>query len=258
MNKKVKGDQSFAGIGKKFSRNIYETGKGKIRLAVLERDLQDLIQAETPLEVLDVGAGLGQFSELFAAAGHQVTHTDIAADMVEAAQTRHHELQLDKHYQYCVAPLQELPQLLPQRQYDVVLCHAVLEWLADPEAAIRLLKSFLKPTGTLSLMFYNRDAKLLANIIYGNFDYVDAELEVKKKVRLSPQRPLSAVEVERWLKDLELDIVTRTGVRCFHDYLRNRDDQQRFDQLLALELKYNRQSPFNQIGRYLHWRIQHG
>ncbi|KFZ31973.1 hypothetical protein IDSA_04660 [Pseudidiomarina salinarum] len=258
MSKKITSDQSFAGIGKKFSRNIYDTAKGKIRLAVLERDLQDLIKAEKPLKVLDIGAGLGQFSERLAAAGHQVVHTDIAADMVEAAQARHQELQLSEQYHYYVAPLQELPQLLQQQHYDLVLCHAVLEWLADPESAIRLLKGFLKPEGTLSLMFYNRDAKILANVIYGNFDYVEAGLEVKKKVRLSPQRPVAPADVERWLQDSELRINARTGVRCFHDYLRNQDDQQRFEQLLGLELKYNRQSPFNQIGRYLHWRIQHG
>lgn len=258
MSKTKKGDQSFAGIGKKFSRNIYDTGKGKIRLAVLERDLADLIDAAEPLSILDVGAGLGQFSERFAAAGHQITHTDIAADMVAAAQARHQERQLDEQYQYCVAPLQDLPQQLQHQQYDLVLCHAVLEWLADPEAAIALLKGLLKPQGTLSLMFYNRDAKILANVIFGNFDYVDAELEVKKTVRLSPQSPLSPVDVARWLQEAELKVCSRTGVRCFHDYLRNREDQQRFDQLLALELKYNQQNPFNQIGRYLHWRIRHG
>lgn len=252
-------DQSFDGITQKFSKSIYHTNKGRLRLAVLQRDLASWVPAATQERlprVLDVGGGLGQLSMLFAAAGCEVTHTDISAEIVAQAQQLHAEHGLSERYCYEVAPLQQLPDCLAE-QYDIVLCHAVLEWLAEPEAAIATLKQLLAPQGRLSLMFYNRDAKVLANIIFGNFDYVKADLTVKKTVRMSPQQPLEPGAVADWLAVQQLQVVAKTGVRCFHDYLRNQADQQRFDELLELELCYNQQPPFVDIGRYLHWQIIH-
>ncbi|CAB0150093.1 tRNA 5-carboxymethoxyuridine methyltransferase [Pseudidiomarina piscicola] len=255
MNKKT--DQSFDGLTTKFAKNIYATGKGKLRLAVLERDLAALIHTEKPLRILDVGGGTGQLSQKFAAQGHQVLHTDIAAPMVADARQQHQALGLAEHYRYLCAPLQELPHLLAEETFDVVLCHAVLEWLAEPQQALPILKQFMAAQGHLSLMFYNRDAKIMANMVYGNFDYVEADLKVKKRVRMSPQQPISLADMSLWLSQCDLQVMQKTGVRCFHDYLREPCEEQRFEQLLQLELRYNQTEPFASLGRYQHWQIRH-
>ncbi|MGM0481676.1 MAG: methyltransferase domain-containing protein [Pseudomonadota bacterium] len=252
-NNSSRGD--FSGIGKKFARSIYGSSKGRLRMAVLERDLEPFVKGNKRT-VLDVGAGLGQVNDWFLAHGHHVIHTDLSADMVTEAQQRHQQQGLQRNAEYIVAPLADLPSQLPDRQFSLILCHAVLEWLEDGAKAIEQLSQLLKPGGYLSLMFYNRNALLMANAVYGNFDYIARDLKVKKTVRLSPQTPHDPQQVEAWLKDAGLTLVDKTGVRCFHDYLRNIDDQQRFDELLELELKYNKQSPFRQLGRYQHWLIQ--
>ena len=57
----------------------------------------------------------------------------------------------------CPAPclqepcLQELVQVV-----DLVLFHAVVEWMADAESALEVLSQCLKPGGHLSCLFYNR------------------------------------------------------------------------------------------------------
>ncbi|WP_339880525.1 methyltransferase domain-containing protein, partial [Pseudidiomarina gelatinasegens] len=114
-------DHSFEGITGKFSRNIYATNKGKLRLAVLQRDLQPWLDAaqNKPLRVLDVGGGMGQLSQMFARAGCHVTHTDISPEIVAEAKTLHEREGLSARYTYHVAPLQQLPELLQQR-FDVV------------------------------------------------------------------------------------------------------------------------------------------
>ena len=57
-------DRYFDHLGARFAQRIYDSPKGAIRLAVLQRDLQQwlpaLLQAESPLHILDIGAGLGQ------------------------------------------------------------------------------------------------------------------------------------------------------------------------------------------------------
>ncbi len=53
--------------------------------------------------------------------------------------------------------------------FDLVLCHAVLEWLAQPQQALHKLFGLIRPGGHLSLMFYNRDALIFRNLIRGNW-----------------------------------------------------------------------------------------
>ncbi|MGM0526531.1 MAG: methyltransferase domain-containing protein [Pseudomonadota bacterium] len=252
-NKTSRGD--FSGISKKFAENIYGSTKGRLRMAVLKRDLEPFINGNK-CSLLDVGAGLGQVNEWFLEREHRVLHTDISEQMVLEAQQRHQQLGLARHAQYLIAPLDRLAEQLPEQQFSLILCHAMLEWVDDGAAAISQLNQLLKPGATLSLMFFNRNAQLMANAVYGNFDYIARDLKVKKTVRLSPQTPRDPSQVEAWLLAEGLTVKSKTGVRCFHDYLRNIEHQQRFDELLELELQYNQVSPFRDLGRYQHWLIQ--
>src|SRR5690554_1857475 len=233
----------------KFAQNIYATRKGRVREAILHADLAFLLQASPPMQVLDAGAGLGQMNQWFATAGHRVLHLDGAADMVEAARERHKAAGVGEQYEYRVARLQSLVD--EPRQFNVVCCHAVLEWLADPFTALRILTDRVAPGGWLSVMFYNRTAKLMANMTYGNLDYVLAGLQVKKKVRLSPQQPLEIAQVKNWLSQLPFTLVKHSGIRCFNDYIKEfeRIDEQ---ELIELELKYRRTEPYRSLGRYQH------
>lgn len=255
MNKKKQERGDFSGISQKFSKSIYDTSKGQLRMEVLKRDLAPLLASE-PCSVLDVGAGLGQVNQWFQEKGFVVVHSDLSPEMVEEAERLHTATGVTKQCRYISASLTDLASQKPLTQYDVVLCHAVLEWLPDTELAIQQLASLLKPGGKLSLMFYNQHAKLFANAVYGNFDYIERGLKVKKTVRLSPENPAVPEQVEGWLENERLTVKQKTGVRCFHDYLRNLDDQQRFDELLALEMKYNQMSPYRELGRYQHWIIE--
>lgn len=257
--RRKQGDRAFTNDVARFQKNIYQTAKGRIRQAVLQTDLNELINSPRPLRVLDIGAGIGQVNQLFAAAGHQVVHSDISAEMVEAARAAHQEAGLSGQYSYLTASLQQLPQVLADecadQQFDLVLCHAVLEWLAEPSRALALMKPLIKPHGWLSLMFYNKHAKAMANLIYGNFDYVKAGLKVKKKVRFSPHNPLTIQEVQGWAAAQNLTLYQHSGVRCIHDYLREVQDQSRED-LVAMELSIRQQDPFRQLGRYQHFLLR--
>lgn len=263
-------DRSFDGIAEKFQRNIYLSSKGKIRLQVLLRDLAELPLLQQPCQILDVGAGQGQLSLALASHGHHVLLTDISADMLQMAR-QHAQQQGIANVDFAHISLNELALQQAQNkdiqnddirskqvhQYPLVLCHAMLEWLADPQAAITQLKSLVAPGGVLSLMFYNIDAKRFGNILFGNLDYVAANLQVKKKVSLSPQHPLSPAEVASWCAEAGFKLLAKTGVRCFHDYLQDKTMQQsHFEQLLALELQYNRTEPYASLGRYQHLLLQ--
>ena len=250
-----KTDRSFDGIAAKFAHNIYSSTKGKLRQVVLLRDLAELRLLQQPCHILDVGAGQGQLALALAAQGHTVHLTDISADMLQLAQQQALAQGAD-NVSFQQIGLAELVATHRQ-QYQLVLCHAMLEWLAQPELAIAQLRQLVAPGGVLSLVFYNKDAKRFGNILFGNFDYVAADFQVKKKVSLNPQHPLVPADVMQWCQQAGFSVLAKTGVRCFHDYLRDRALQQsHFEQLLALELQYNRIEPYASLGRYQHLLLQ--
>jgi len=269
-NEQANRDRAFNDDVSRFQQNIYATAKGRIRQAVLQADLGFLLE-QPNLTVLDVGAGIGQVNSEFARAGHRVVHTDISVEMVASAQDFHRDQGLAEQYEYYACALQQLSQSLGERQFDVVLCHAVFEWLEDPLSALPALIERVKVGGWLSLMFYNQHAQRMANMVYGNFAYVQAGLKVKKKVRFSPNSPLTPEHVLSRIQQYPLTLYRHSGVRCFHDYLREPTHQaiyqerrgttqltataqhlQNSPELIALELKYRNTEPYRQLGRYQH------
>ena len=58
---------------------------------------------------------------------------------------------------------------------------------------------------------------------------------------------------DSWLEEIGWHINGKTGVRVFHDYLRDKQMQKNcFDILLELETRYCRQEPYISLGRYIH------
>ncbi|MFA5677585.1 MAG: methyltransferase domain-containing protein [Pseudomonas sp.] len=251
-------DRYFDQLGSHFAQKIYASPKGAIRLAVLTRDLQEwmaeLATADQPLRILDVGAGLGHISEWLLQRGHHVTVSEPSAEMLEAARMRLSAIELasDQTLDYLPLALQQLPER--SERYDLVICHAVLEWLADPAAALVALRSLVKPEGAVSLAFYNRDALIYKNLIKGQFRKLQRnQLAGEGKRSLTPQQPLDPRLVQEWISRADFICAHQTGVRVFHDYMpepfkSEADKQQVIDQ----ELLYSRHPVYQHLGRYLH------
>ncbi|MBW7982409.1 tRNA uridine 5-oxyacetic acid(34) methyltransferase CmoM [Enterobacillus tribolii] len=247
-------DRNFDDIADKFTRNIYGTTKGEIRRAVLWQDLQQMLTAwpERQLNILDAGGGMGQMSSELAALGHRVILCDISAEMLSRAQAHAEQKGVSHNMQFIQSPAQEMVQHLEQ-PVDLILFHAVLEWVADPRMVLQSLYGCLRPGGALSLMFYNYNALLMRNIVLGNLDYVKAGMPKRKRRSLSPDHPLDPARVYDWLEGMGMHITGKSGVRVFHDYMQNKRQQiEDFADVLALEQRYCRQEPFVSLGRYIH------
>ena len=247
-------DRNFDDIADKFARNIYGTTKGRIRQAVLWQDLETLLATlpQRPLRILDAGGGQGQIACQLAVRGHQVILCDISEQMLARAAQHAAEQGVSARMELVQSPAQEMHHHLAA-PVDLVLFHAVLEWVAEPQAVLAALEKCLAPGGALSLMFYNYNGLLMLNTLVGNMEYVKRGMPKRKRRSLSPDHPLDPVQVYDWLAQLGLTISGKTGVRVFHDYLRDKSQQEgAFDDLLALEQRYCRQEPFVSLGRYIH------
>lgn len=247
-------DRNFDDIAEKFTRNIYGTTKGEIRRAVLWQDLRQLLDGfpAGSLSVLDAGGGTGQVSSELAALGHRVTLCDISAEMLARAREHAGQKGVSHNMQFIQSPAQEMVHHL-ERPVDLILFHAVLEWVADPRAVLQSLCDCLRAGGALSLMFYNYNALLMRNIVLGNLNYVKAGMPKRKRRSLSPDHPLDPDQVYAWLEGMGMCIAGKTGVRVFHDYMQDKRQRvEAFDDVLALEQRYCRQEPFVSLGRYIH------
>ncbi|MEP4889222.1 MAG: methyltransferase domain-containing protein [Aliiglaciecola sp.] len=241
-------DQSFDSLMDKFANNIYGSSKGKLRHELLVNNLRNYIKLEDkPLDIIDVGGGTGIMSKVMLEWGHKLTYNDLSADAVAMAKQNLAEFD-DVRFLCC--SLSELPN---QQSYDVVICHAVLEWLESPLDAISSLVTKVKPGGLLSLSFFNKDAHRFGNLLYGNFDYVAADMKNKNTVRLNPNNALEPKKVINHLDNLPVKIISSAGIRCFHDYLKDISKQtDEYENIKAAEIKYGHTEPYKWLGKYFH------
>lgn len=247
-------DRNFDDLAERFQRKIYGGLKGEIRLAVLWRDLELLLPEanDKPLRILDVGAGLGQLAIQLAKLGHQVVVNDISEEMLAIARTSAEQEGVLAYIEWHHCPLQALPKKI-EGQFDLVLCHAVVEWLADPEPLILQLKEFLLPTGQLSFTYYNRHSLEYRNLIRGNFNLLKQEVFVPDPGSLTPGNPIYPKQVKEWVGEAGMHVKAQSGIRVFHDYVTTqRGGNGVPEDVIEMELRYSQQEPFLWLGRYIH------
>lgn len=258
MKKKTNKDRNFDDLAPKFQKKVYGGLKGQIRLAVLNRDLSDIFPqvlrppASTPLKVLDAGSGHAPFSLDLASLGHQVTLCDISSKMLEKATVDTADKNLESSVKILHTAIQDLPQDA-DGSYDIVLCHAVLEWVHQPKDVIAHLLRQLKKGGILSLTFYNLNGMIYKNLLRANYQKILKEDYAGWTGSLTPTYPLLPSDVKSWLTDFGVDILCHSGMRVFHDYILDPElREQAPETVIKIELMLSRKTPYRDLGRYQH------
>lgn len=212
----MKHDKNFDTLIDRFERKVYATDKGQWRLKLLKEDLQNLYQ-QAPLKVWDVGCGFAQISQWLAGQGHQLTLCDISKKMLARAQAGFEQAGLEAEFHHQSA------QILASQldEFDLVLFHAVLEWLADPLHTLKTIAGKVKSGGHLSLLFYNRNAMIYSNALKGGWRIPNLlnDSYLGKGHRLTPPNPQYPHEVLNCLTHKGFEVIQHTAIRVFHDYL---------------------------------------
>lgn len=275
MQDETRTDRSFDTIADYFEKKVYGGLKGDIRLAVLRRDIfaytaQMSKELGRPLRVLDVGAGLAQIAIELAAQGHSVVINDISANMLEKAKASAAEIDKNLDIRWYVCPYQEIEDKLAidelqnkdsmakntekTAKFDLIMSHALLEWLAEPAAIMDFCDRQLAEHGALSLCFYNPASFDYRNLIMGNFNLLDnTDYKADTKKSLTPNYPVAKEEVESWLTTHHYQTILTSGLRVFHDYAPlKRGGHNDPDAVIRMELRYSQREPYKCLGRYLH------
>lgn len=251
------GDRNFDDLAHRFQRNVYDRLKGEIRLRVLQRDLQEWVpevsfqvpQCASALNILDAGGGQSPLGLKLAQLGHRVTVCDISKEMLQMARQRAEEMRVGDRMTFLHQPIQSLKA----SGYDLVLCHAVLEWVVDPQSLLEHLVSLTEAGRYLSVSYYNADSITMKNLLRGNFKKVNQSDYTGYRGSLTPTWPRQPSDVNQWLSQLPLDQVCSSGMRCFHDYILDREIRQSQPETqVALELQLSQQEPWRSLARYIH------
>lgn len=252
-------DRNFDDLAQRFRKRIYGGLKGDIRLAVLNRDLAPLLDSAVApsLCVVDAGGGQGQFALDLAARGHRVWITDISGEMLAMAREQIDARELGAQAQTLQLPLQALQSDTRIPEVDLLLCHAVLEWLEQPQQALVQLADCLKPGGYLSLTFYNRRALEFRLLQRGSLRQLDRHRTSGDwgghPGSLTPKNPLLPEVVLDWIGQAGLTLVAHSGIRCFHDFMTpDMRDKLPPEAIVEKELLYSRIDPYRQLARYVH------
>lgn len=245
-----KQDRNFDSLIDKFEQKIYATSKGDWRLKLLKEDLNELYRRDN-LTIWDAGCGFAQIGQWFAERGHSLTLCDVSKKMLQRARDNFQTAGLPGEFHHRSA--QSLAAELPD--FDLVLFHAVLEWLADPMHGLHAVIDRVKAGGYLSLLFYNRNAMVYSNTLKGGWRLKNLlnDSYIGQGSKLTPPNPQYPHSVIAELEQAGFEIIAHTGIRVFHDYLTAdalaHTDQ---DELFALEYRYCRKPAYLDMGRYVH------
>jgi len=247
-------DRCFDGIASTFEEEIYGTTKGRVRLEVLWTDLVTEAPeiARGGLSCLDAGGGAGRMAVRLAQSGNKVVLSDPSTEMLSRAEAAIRKAGLLDLVSLVRSPIQELHRHVGD-QFDIVLCHAVLEWLEDPKATLGQLLKFLKPRGRLSLLFYNSNAALQRRVFRGECTEAVRELQDGCARRDNGCLPLVEAVVRAWLEEFGFAVRSKAGIRIFHDYLPDGlRTPERLRDLLEAEKTFRKEEPFASLGHHLH------
>ncbi|MGY1772813.1 class I SAM-dependent methyltransferase [Blastococcus sp. SYSU D00813] len=142
------------------------------RTAAVWAALDPVVAAGTPLRVLDVGGGSGTLAVPLARLGHEVTVVDPSADALATLRRRADTAGVGDSVRAVQGDgdrLHELPLAGGDGgDYDLALCHAVLEVVDDPGVTLREVARAVRPGGTVSVATANRAGAVLARALGGH------------------------------------------------------------------------------------------
>lgn len=207
--------------------------------------------------VLDAGGGTGGLAVRLAQRGHHVYLLDIADEMLRLAVKKAKAAGVEDRLETCRARVEELAERFGKGTFDAVVCHTLLEYVPEPEAAVQTLAGVLRPDGVFSLAFVNRYADAL-RLALAKGDLAGAREALTATSSPAdlfgvPRRTFDADTIRQMLVGAGVEPVAEYGVRIFADYFPGQtwqDEPATFDALLALETAAAPQFPYSHIGRY--------
>ncbi|WP_326949731.1 methyltransferase domain-containing protein [Amycolatopsis sp. NBC_01307] len=244
-------EDTWAALADQFADGAYATAKGRVRTYVIHRQLLEHLPAP-PARVLDVGGGAGHQSLPLARAGYDITLLDPSPAMLDKARQR-----LPEDVTFVEADGADAVEAVGGRQFDAVLCHGVLGYLADPEPVLDQLCRCAAPGGLVSIMAGNADAAAVRPAMERRWEDALAAFDTRAEIGVLglPTRAGTVDELSESLRRRGVEPLQWYGVWLFVDWLdlSGADlDPADTERVAAVELEAGRRDPYRRLSRVFH------
>jgi S-adenosylmethionine-dependent methyltransferase len=229
--------------------------KTEIGLSNLQKHLP-----QKRLRILDAGGGSGADSIPLAREGHSVDLLDYSPEMLKVAERNAKHEGLQERIRMHRSDVSQINRIFPQPQFDLIVCHNVLQFVGDVPALLDSLAKTLVPGGILSLISGNRytipfRAAFLAKDLDGALRQVGART-YRNPVFQTAVTEYSAEEMRAMLPGAGLSFDAEYGIRCLSDYWGDNETKSNpevWEKIKKLEYALTDRYPYNLLARF--WQI---
>jgi SAM-dependent methyltransferase len=196
---------------------------------------------------------------LLARRGHLITGLDSSSQLIDdfRATLAGESPDVASRVRLLYGDAEAIPDLFRQSTFDVVLCHGVLMYLADPLPLLDALAGVVAPGGIVSLLVRNGDALAMRPGLLGDWDSArhafdgDAYLNrIGVSARADRLHDLTAALSQR-----QLTVGQWYGVRVFTDTAPTDEavpEGPALDAILECEERAGRTDPYRHVAALLH------
>lgn len=239
------------------------TFSGRLRSDLAWKNLEGFLSDPARQgRVLDLGGGTGSMSVRLARKEFQVVLFDSSEEMLGIARKEAEASGVVQRISFRHADAGELRELFERESFDIVICHNLLEYLADAGAIVRASSYVLREQGIVSLLVRNRAGEVLrAAIKSSDLGLAKKHLSaqtVMDSLYGKPVRLFDSAELVQMLWKANLEVVAERGVRVFSDYRDLADpDPETYARLLDVEFTLGSRPQFAAMARYIQIIARH-
>ena len=196
---------------------------------------------------------------LLARRGHLITGLDSSPQLIDdfRAALAREPADVAGRVRLLHGDAEAIPELFPPSTFDVVLCHGVLMYLADPMPLLDALAGVVVPGGLVSLLVRNGDALAMRPGLLGDWDSArhafDGDAYLNRIGVSARADRLDNLTVA--LSQRELTVSRWYGVRVFTDTAPTDavlPEGGTLDALLDCEERAGRTDPYRRVAALLH------
>lgn len=237
------------------------TTEGRLRLDLAWANLRACLRtqnftADQDKRALDVGGGTGALALRLASENWRVSVIDSSAAMLKIAEDAACAAGVADRITFHHAETAQSVELFVPYSFQLVVCHNVIEYVADPPALLRAMKGMLSQDGLLSIVTRNRAGESLrAALKAHDLETAEAMLTAEwaiESLYSGKVRLFDYQIIRKLLREAGFEIIAERGVRVVSDYLPPdfAATDERYAQLLAFEERCGAIPEFAAIARY--------
>jgi phosphoribosylformimino-5-aminoimidazole carboxamide ribotide isomerase len=224
---------------------------------LVEHNLKKHIPVDSPpLRILDAGGGNGLDSLRLARMNHHVDLIDISRQMLNDASVNAALAGVGDRLSTHAVDIFDIADEFAENEFDIVLCHNVIQFVDEVKSVLEGLYRVLKPGGLLSLISTNQyslpyQAAFLEQDLDKAFELLDPsdQYNVVFDIQAHEFRPDEVIE---WLSSIGLNLEKHYGIRCLYNYWGTNELKQGsavHEKLKRLEIELTERHPYNLTAR---------